>query len=424
MCNILKGFLIGKSKFEGLNHAKHISDRIINLQETQQVVARDEKWVPSTERVKISSTNVKLETTIPQKEETFQVVIDVIKNSTVLLDVPQILNLLNSSQEEKWQRFTREEDCINSCGRFENIIPDPDVALELGQYISLTKATEEEAVRQVHATHARIVTESVLEPTRRRPSAREEQEAADTMKALKERKKTSRRQSGTRGLSKGTGRIPKVPNESIIISATSSEGSEEDQSEDKEIDWIDSKDDDEKKDDSDDDKSIDLEMTDDEVLQGKEQVNDDKDEEMINTEVEYSGNGDAEIFDVAKAYVEKIEEIKDDPKKAELPLTSSSFSAMDKGVVDTVKDRKRKHDDDDDEDPSARPNQGKKIKRRRTKESEYSKKLSFTKETSKGKAPSKGSKIGKSAYAKKPVEEPITEVVDKHQTRVVIVYSN
>ncbi|GJX99246.1 hypothetical protein Tco_0356265 [Tanacetum coccineum] len=44
--------------------------------------ARDEKWVPSAERVNISSTNIRLETTVPQKEETFQVVIDIIKNST------------------------------------------------------------------------------------------------------------------------------------------------------------------------------------------------------------------------------------------------------------------------------------------------------------------------------------------------------
>ncbi|GJS42574.1 retrovirus-related pol polyprotein from transposon TNT 1-94 [Tanacetum coccineum] len=44
--------------------------------------ARDEKWVPSAEKVKISSTNLRLEATVPQKEETFQVVIDIIKNST------------------------------------------------------------------------------------------------------------------------------------------------------------------------------------------------------------------------------------------------------------------------------------------------------------------------------------------------------
>ncbi|GJX72451.1 hypothetical protein Tco_0309622 [Tanacetum coccineum] len=68
----------------------------MNPQETQQVAARDEKWVPSAERVKISSTNIRLETTMPQKEETFQVVINIIKNSmcfkafTIFADVPAI----------------------------------------------------------------------------------------------------------------------------------------------------------------------------------------------------------------------------------------------------------------------------------------------------------------------------------------------
>nr|GEV34998.1 putative reverse transcriptase domain-containing protein [Tanacetum cinerariifolium] len=84
-------------------------------------------------------------------------------------------------------------------------------------------------------------------------------------------------------------------------------------------------------------------------------------------------------------------------------------NAMDKGVADTVKDHKRKHDDD--EDPLAGPNQDKQTKRRRTKESESSKKPSSTKETLKDKAPTKGSKTGKSASANKPVEEPIAEVV-------------
>ncbi|GJU59003.1 hypothetical protein Tco_1236769 [Tanacetum coccineum] len=89
-------------------------------------------------------------------------------------------------------------------------------------------------------------------------------------------------------------------------------------------------------------------------------------------------------------------------------------NAMDKGVADTVKNHKRKHDedeDDDDEDPLAGPNQGKKTKRRRTKESESSKKPSSTKETPKGKTLTKGSKTGKSALAKEPIEEPIVEVI-------------
>nr|GEU69377.1 hypothetical protein [Tanacetum cinerariifolium] len=88
--------------------------------------------------------------------------------------------------------------------------------------------------------------------------------------------------------------------------------------------------------------------------------------------------------------------------------------AMDKEVADTVKDHKKKHDgddDDDDEGPSARPNQGKITKRRRTKMSKTAKKSSSSKELSKGKAPTKGSKTGKSASAKEPVEEPIAEVI-------------
>ncbi|GJY54059.1 hypothetical protein Tco_0445723 [Tanacetum coccineum] len=100
----------------------------------------------------------------------------------------------------------------------------------------------------------------------------EDQEAIDIMRALKESKKTSRRQPCTRGSSEGTGRIPRVPDESTAISATSSEGtkseySEEYQGDDEEVDWIDSDEDEEKKHVTDDDKSIDLKMTDDEFVQ-------------------------------------------------------------------------------------------------------------------------------------------------------------
>nr|GEW59162.1 hypothetical protein [Tanacetum cinerariifolium] len=82
------------------------------------------------------------------------------------------------------------------------ISDDPDTALELGKSISKTKVEEAEATRQVHATHARIVTKFVLEPTKIRKSGKvtsnppkklkgvpsltlEEQEAANIMQALK-----------------------------------------------------------------------------------------------------------------------------------------------------------------------------------------------------------------------------------------------
>ncbi|GJX60743.1 hypothetical protein Tco_0292133 [Tanacetum coccineum] len=104
----------------------------------------------------------------------------------------------------------------------DNIVPKLDLALELGKSISLTEAEEEVIAREVHATHARIMSESEPEPTQRRQSGiafrdsfivskkrssdsskklkgiqtltPAEQEAADIMKALKESKKMSKRQ--------------------------------------------------------------------------------------------------------------------------------------------------------------------------------------------------------------------------------------
>ncbi|GKD89017.1 hypothetical protein Tco_1364524, partial [Tanacetum coccineum] len=326
----------------------------MNPQETQQVATHDEKWVPFTGRVKISSTNVRLETIVPQKEETFQVVIDLIKNSKCFkaftifarcprnlyaavlvhyqevkgvdfndvpdddatlafliklgykgplykhtkienVDYPELIwedlafqidhmkekrsrqdyheyglvipeVMLNDTikQSESYQMFIKystesepkpEPVKRKTASRLvvkkkviisadDNIISDdPDVALELGKSISKIKAEEAEAAMQVHATHARIVNESVPKLTRRRKLGKvtsdppkklkgvpsltpEEQEAADIMQSLKESRKTSRRRPGTRGSNKGTGTIPRVTDESTVISATSSEGTE------------------------------------------------------------------------------------------------------------------------------------------------------------------------------------------------------
>ncbi|GJV29602.1 hypothetical protein Tco_1386050 [Tanacetum coccineum] len=72
--------------------------------------------------------------------------------------------------------------------------------------------------------------------------------------------------------------------------------------------------------------------------------------------------------------------------------------------------RKRDRGDDQDEDPSTGPNQGKKTKRRRTKESESSKKSSTIKETSKGNTPPKASKTDKYVHTEESVAEPTKEV--------------
>nr|GEV16994.1 copia protein [Tanacetum cinerariifolium] len=167
----------------------------------------------------------------------------------------------------------------------DNIIPEPDIALEFRKSMRLTEAAEEEATRQVHATHASIVTESIPEPARRRPS-------------------------GTRGLREGTGRIPGVLDESTVIPATLSEGTgtklrvpDEEKVCLKPMLYS------KKDDDDDDDEKIDW------------------DEEKTNAEVKEFGNGDAEITDAAKADDKKTKEVKDDTKKAEFPPSSSSLLA-------------------------------------------------------------------------------------------------
>ncbi|GJV46588.1 hypothetical protein Tco_1431124 [Tanacetum coccineum] len=333
----------------------------------------------------------------------------------------------------------------------DNIISnDPNIALELGKSISKTKAEEAEAPRQVHATHARIVTEFVPEPTKRRKLGKvtsdppkklkgvpsltlKEQEAADTMQALKESRKTSKRKPGTRGSNEGTGTIPRVPDESTVVSATSSEGTKRESEYSKE-DQIGDEEKDDKDDDVDDegddyisdkqdadDKDAETESDEDEIYKYKIRVHKDEDVEMSNAKVKDSDKGDEEVADAAKADAEKTLEVKDDAKKTELPPTSSSLYLQtmhaNKSFNINLANHRLYHDlmealiEDENAMDKGVANIGKKTKRRRTKESESSKKPSTTKETPKGKAPSKGSKTGKFASAKELVEEPTTEVV-------------
>ncbi|GJY86255.1 hypothetical protein Tco_0500281 [Tanacetum coccineum] len=269
----------------------------------------------------------------------------------------------NSSKRRFKKKVTLSAD--------ENIISDdPDAALESAKSISQTEAEEAEAARNVHATHARIVTESVLESAKKKSGGRSsksvviqdtpKQEAADIMQALKECKKSSKRQLGTIGSHEGTSTIPSVPDESTIVSTTSSEGTgvkpwvpdeEKDITEEKVIlEWGDEQDsefsddanDDVEKDDKDgdaddegddhvsdtqdaDDEDVKTESDEDEIYKYKIRVCKDEDEKMINAEVDDYDKGNEEITDAAKADDEKTSEAKDDAKKIELPPSSSSL---------------------------------------------------------------------------------------------------
>ncbi|GJY75800.1 hypothetical protein Tco_0480916 [Tanacetum coccineum] len=403
----------------------------------------------------------------------------------------------------------------------DNIIPEPDAALELGKSMSLTEAVEEEAVRQVYATHEWIGIQTVTA---------EEQLVADIMQALKASRKSNRSQPHARGSRKGTGTKLEVPNESIGIISTLHEGTGTKPGVPDEV--YSNEEEEKKDDDDDDDKSIDIketgdEETDDKLIRGDEYVQENVDKEMKDDEVDVTRNSDQQMTDTTKADAEKSKEVKDDNKKAKLPPSSSSLSvssgfgnqylnlSSDKSIVENLKDttdaeinslldvqiqqeilhiqspsislylfwcslspqfshqyrkfpqvsilekdvqelkevnhttiylallrseitstinaylgsslgdtlqksqsdpekilRKRDHDGDDkDEDPSVGPKQGKKTKRRRTKESESSKKTSTTKETSKGNASTKGSKSDKYVHAEESVVKLTKDVI-------------
>ncbi|GKD58812.1 retrovirus-related pol polyprotein from transposon TNT 1-94, partial [Tanacetum coccineum] len=92
------------------------------------------KPAPSTKRVKISSTNVRLETTVPLKEETFQVIIDIIKNFTffkaftISADVPEIFmqqfwyTIKKVKDSESYEFLLANKKCIIDAEVFRKIL--------------------------------------------------------------------------------------------------------------------------------------------------------------------------------------------------------------------------------------------------------------------------------------------------------------
>nr|GEU58218.1 retrovirus-related Pol polyprotein from transposon TNT 1-94 [Tanacetum cinerariifolium] len=321
--------------------------------------------VPFSERVKISSTNVRLETTVPQKEETFKVVIDLVKNSSrfkaftisadVLkifmqqfwysikkvqgtysyefllankklkfvrkgedyqeygLSIPETMLTEAIKQSESYQIFIKYSTCQIPPRRVEakrktsskrrikkkvtlstddNIISDdPDTALELGKSTSITETEEAEAARQVHATYARIVTESVLEPTKRRKSRKV---TYDHPKKLK-----------------GVPSLTPEEQEVADIIEGNKEGDVDDE-------------DDETK------------SNEDDIYKYNIRVRKDEDEEMLNAKVDDYDKGDEEVTDAAKADAEKTSEIKDDANKTEILPMSSSLSVSSDADIDSL----------------------------------------------------------------------------------------
>ncbi|GKE09783.1 hypothetical protein Tco_1413334, partial [Tanacetum coccineum] len=180
--------------------------------------------------------------------------------------------------------------------------------------------------------------------------------AANIMQALKESKKTSRRLPGTKGSNEGTGTIPGVPNESTVVSTTSSEGTgakpgvlDEDKDITKEkviLEWGDEQDseffdDDEKvekdgnaddegddhvidKQDDDDDEDDETKSDEDDIYKYKIRVRKEEDEEMKDAEVEGS---------------DKVSTIKDSADADKIPVSvipkTTNFLPIPKIVTQT-----------------------------------------------------------------------------------------
>nr|GEV78110.1 retrovirus-related Pol polyprotein from transposon TNT 1-94 [Tanacetum cinerariifolium] len=348
------------------------------------------------------------------------------------LAIPETMLTEKIKQSDSYQMFIKY---------FTGLIP---YKKSKAKSMILAEAVEEEATRQVHATHKRIVTEFDLEHAKRRPSGiafRYTSSVSKKMSLDQSQKLKGVLDESTvvfSPLNEGTGTKLGVSNEEKDISKAkanttlnwgSKEQSEytEEDNVDKNIDWVET-DEEEEKNNEDDDKSIDLENTDDEetndeFVHSDEYVNDDVDEEMNDADVAETGKGKEEITNTTKEEATNTKEVKDNDKKAEPPPTSSSFSpssgfealimdeeAIDKGVADSLKQQRRSHGDED-EDPSFRLNQGKKTNKTRTKESKSSKNTSTNNETSRGKASTEGSNVGKSTTTSESVEELTTDGV-------------
>ncbi|GJW22647.1 hypothetical protein Tco_0033269, partial [Tanacetum coccineum] len=241
-----------------------------------------------------------------------------------------------------------------------SIPSNKDVALELGKSISKTEA---EASRQVHATHVRIVTESVLEPTRRRKSGKV---TSDPPKKLKGVPSLLQKNKKLLILCKFSKKLERPAKDNLVLEAQmkklvlyqgfpiSSQSSLLPQvkklKDDKDDDAYDEGDDYISDNQDADDEDAKTESDEDEIYKYKIRVRKDEDVEMSYAEVENFDKGDEEVTDAAMADAEKTSEVKDDAKKTEIPPTSSSLSvssgfgdqflklSSDSSLVSTVKD--------------------------------------------------------------------------------------
>nr|GEX12971.1 hypothetical protein [Tanacetum cinerariifolium] len=341
------------------------------MSETLQADAPDEKWIPSAERVKISSTNIILETTVPQKEET--------NSGTPLrrcFDDEIALTFLNDLGYKGSTKQAHQHVYGSYAQAVENSESEPEPKPTKKKTVSrrvvkerVTLSADDNIifVRKVYATHARIVTESVPESAKKKSDGKSSKSVVikDTLSAPKSKPATAKSKlkgapSLTPAEQEATNIIkPGVPDESIVISATSSEGTgaklgvldeNKDITKEKDGDVDDEGDDHVSNKQDDNDKDDKTKSDEDDIYKYKICLRKDEEVEMKDAEVERSDKGDEEITDAVKEEAERTSKAKVDTKKSELPPSSSSLFvssgfgdqflklSSDSSLVNTVKD--------------------------------------------------------------------------------------
>ncbi|GJS26758.1 hypothetical protein Tco_0487378 [Tanacetum coccineum] len=94
-----------------------------------------------------------------QKNPIFRISVDIRQNTNFVRAFTTSANVPSIYIQLFWNTLTHDRSLLH-----DNIVPKPDLALELGKSISLTEAEEEAVAREVHATHARIVSGPDPEP--------------------------------------------------------------------------------------------------------------------------------------------------------------------------------------------------------------------------------------------------------------------
>ncbi|GJU55236.1 hypothetical protein Tco_1228950 [Tanacetum coccineum] len=181
-----------------------------------------------------------------QKEETFQVIIHVIKNSTffkaftISAEVPEIFmqqfwyTIKKVQGTDSYEFLLANKKCRVDVEVFQKILDicprvEGEEFTKIPPKKSRDKGSQGKKTADVSQETIDVSEEFEPELAKKKTGSRSTrdvviQDTPNTMQALKESKKPSRRQPSTGGSSEGTGRIPGVPDDSTVVSITSCEG--------------------------------------------------------------------------------------------------------------------------------------------------------------------------------------------------------